>query len=447
MTLLRTSEDFGEADLAGIWVDSGHADYERLRRVWNGIADRRPAAIIRARDVADVVKVVRLAARQETLLAVRCGGHSMPGLSTCDGGIVLDLSAMNKIAIDPLTRTAEVEGGALLGHLDAAGAAVGLVVPSGIVSHTGVGGLTLGGGMGWLSRRFGLTIDNLLSADLVTADGRLIHTSADIEPELFWGIRGGGGNFGVVTKFRFRMHPLGPVSVGQWNYPPAAFATVLQAYRGLAAAAPRELTTTFTLTSTNLTVTAFWSGPVDGAEAAVKPYGALARPDSGAMTGQTFLELQSRNDVHFGWGRRIYAKGGFFGGIDDSAVACLVDCIAAAPTPDSELYVIQLGGAIADVGEGATAYSGRAASYYWIAEPVWDAAEDDARCLAWGRMAAKRLSALSLAGNYVNEQADVGKDVSYHAYGAEKYNRLAKLKAQFDPGNLFRLNQNIEPMA
>jgi FAD/FMN-containing dehydrogenase len=446
MTLLRTLGDFGEAGLAGIWVDARHADYERLRRVWNGIADRRPAAIIQARDVADAVKVVRLAAKRESLLAVRCGGHSFPGLSTCDGGIVLDLSAMNQVTVDPLSRTAEVEGGALLGRLDAAGAAEGLVVPSGVVSHTGVAGLTLGGGMGWLSRRFGLTIDSLLGADLVTADGRLIHTSPDIEPELFWGIRGGGGNFGVVTKFRFRMHSLGPVLVGRWNYPPTAFATVLRAYRSLAATAPRELTTTFTLTSDNLSVTAFWSGPVDDAEAAVRPYGALARPESGEVTGQTFLELQSRNDAHFAWGRRCYAKGGFFDEIDDAAIGCLVESIATAPTPDSELYVMQLGGAIADVAEGATAYSGRAASYYWIVEPVWDSADDDARCLAWGRMAAKRLAAMSLAVNYVNEQADVGRDVSYDAYGPAKYARLAKLKAQFDPANLFRLNQNIEPM-
>ena len=182
-------------------------------------------------------------------------------------------------------------------------------------------------------------------------------------------------------------------------------------------------------------------------EETVKRYGALALAESGMIEGLTFLELQSRNDAHFAWGRRYYAKGGFLKHIDDRAISCLLDCVADAPTPDSELYVLQLGGAITDVAEDATAYSGRQAGFYWIAEPVWDIAADDARCIAWGRSAAKRLSTISQAGNYVNEQADFGKDIARSAYGEEKYRRLAKLKARFDPANVFRLNQNIEPLA
>ncbi len=434
-----------KAKLDGAVIDRSHIEYDKFRRIWNGVADRQPAAIVRARGVSDVTKVVRVAAGQGALLAVRCGGHSLPGLSTCDNGIVLDVSPMSEITVDSSAHTAEVGGGALLGHLDVAGARAGLVTPAGVVSHTGVAGLTLGGGMGWLSRRFGLTIDNLLSADIVTADGRLVHTSAEIEPDLFWGIRGGGGNFGVVTKFKFQMHPLGPVAVGRWVYAAHDCEAVLQGYRELAAAAPRELTTAFTLTIANLVITAFWSGFSEGAEAALAPFGTLARPLSGSLGSMAFVDFQSRSDEHFAWGRRYYAKGGYLREIDDRAIACLKDSIASSPTPDSELYVLQLGGAINDIDESATAFTGRAAGYYWIAEAVWDDGVDDERCIAWGRLAAKRLAAISLRGNYVNEQSDFGKDIALGAYGAEKYNRLAKLKARYDPTNLFRLNQNIEP--
>ena len=377
----KIAEAFDDDAASGSVIGAGHEDYERLRRVWNGVADRRPAAIVRARNSADVSKTIQVAAQHGSLLAVRCGGHSLPGLSTCDGGIVLDLSAMNTVTVDRAARVAEVGGGALLGDLDAAGYNAGLVTPAGIISHTGVAGLTLGGGMGWLSRRFGLTIDSLLGAEVVTADGRLIQTSPENEPELFWGIRGGGGNFGVVTKFRFRMHPLGPILVGRWNYSRAACETALHEYGDLAARAPRELTTAFTLTSAGLSMAAFWSGSGENAEETVASYGALARPESSVIGGQTFLELQSRNDMHFAWGRRYYAKGGFLQNIDDRAITCLLDSIADVPTPDSELYVLQLGGAITDVDENATAYSGRQAGYYWIAEPVWDSAADDARCM------------------------------------------------------------------
>ena len=433
------------AGLEGETVTSGHHDYDQLRCVWNGLFDRRPAAIVRARNHNDIVKTVRVAANHEALLAIRCGGHSLPGLSTCDGGIVLDMSAFNGVTVDADARIAEVGGGALLGNLDRACAPHGLVVPAGVVSHTGAAGLTLGGGMGFLCRSLGLTIDSLLGAELVTSEGRVVTTDAEIEPELFWGIRGGGGNFGVVTKFRFRMHQLGSVLVGRWTYPRATCATVLRNYRSLAAAAPRQLTTCFTLTASGLSITAVWSGSAAGAEQAVASFGALGQTETAMLGGQTFLELQSRSDDHFCWGRRIYAKGGFVAAIDDAVIACLEDSIAKSPTPDSELYVLQLGGAIADVSENATAYSGRAAGFYWIVEPVWDDAADDTRCMAWGRAVGKRMADMSQAGNYVNEQGDMGNDIARSAYGADKYSRLARLKARFDPTNVFRLNQNIEP--
>jgi FAD/FMN-containing dehydrogenase len=426
-------------------IDRDHAEYDKLRRVWNAMADRHPALIVRARSAADVEKVVAIAAEHKALLAIRGGGHSIPGLSTCDDGIMLDLSLMNAVNVDRPASRAEVLGGALLGDLDRAGMQAGLVVPAGVVSHTGVAGLTLGGGMGWLSRRFGLTIDNLLSVDIVTAHGRLIQTSADVEPDLFWAIRGGGGNFGVVTKFAFRMHRLGQVLVGSWVYPVAEARAVLRRYQELAADAPRELTTAFVLTSAGLLLTAFWSGTPDRAEAEVAPFGVLGRPQSGSMGDLTFLDLQKRSDERMAWNRRYYAKGGYLREVDDRAIDRLVDSIASAPSPDAEFYVLQLGGAVLDVDDDATAYTGRAANYYWLVESVWDDRADDERFLAWSRMAAGRLVEVSMRGNYVNEQGDFGKDVALGAYGEEKYNRLASLKARYDPTNLFRLNQNIEP--
>jgi FAD/FMN-containing dehydrogenase len=447
MDATSLGSELSQVRMDGLIVGKGHAEYDKYRRIWNGLADRRPAAIVRARSVEDVRNTVRIAAKQNALLAVRCGGHSLPGLSTCDDGIVLDLSLINNVTLDAVAGIAEVGGGALLGDLDAAGALAGLVTPAGVVSHTGVAGLTLGGGMGWLSRRFGLTIDNLLGAEVVTADGRVIWASADSEPDLFWALRGGGGNFGVVTRFRFRMHPLGPIVVGCWTYSAHDSEAVLHGFHRLSSEAPRELTTNFAFTSTQLVVTACWSGAPEGAEAAVASFGSLASPVTGSFGNMTYVDLQKRHDETLAWGQRHYSKGGFLGKIDGAAIACMKEAIASAPTADSDIYVLQLGGAINDIEETATPYSGRAASYYWIASAIWNESIDDARCMDWGRKAAKSLAAISMQGNYVNEQADFGKDVAIGAYGAEKYNRLTELKARYDPTNLFRLNQNIEPKA
>jgi FAD/FMN-containing dehydrogenase len=433
------------SNLDGEIIDRSHTEYEKHRRVWNAVADRRPAVVVRARSVADVQRTVTVAAEHDALLAVRGGGHSIPGLSTCDDGIVLDLSSMNSVSVDESARRAEVLGGALLGYLDAAGAQAGLVVPAGIVSHTGVAGLTLGGGMGWLSRRFGLTIDSLLAANIVTADGRSREINADAEPDLFWAIRGGGGNFGVVTRFTFQMHPLGQVLVGSWVYPVAEAGAVLRRLRDLAADAPREQTVAFFLSSAGLQITVLWSGKQDPAERSVVSFGSLGQPESASIGGMTFLDLQKMFDEQMAWDRRYYSKGGFFRDIDDPAIERMVDSIASSPTTHAEFYVIQLGGAVTDVDDDATPYTGRAAGYYWIVASGWDREDDDARVVAWSRMAGARLAEISMRGNYVNEQGDVGKDIALAAYGENKYSRLATLKARYDPGNLFRLNQNIEP--
>lgn len=438
-------QDLVRARLDGEVVARDRTDYDRFRRVWNAMADRRPAVVARARSVSDVEKIVRVAAEHDSLLAVRGGGHSIPGLSTCDDGIMLDLSMMNAVQVDRAAAQAVAQGGALLGDLDRTGVPQGLVVPAGVVSHTGVGGLTLGGGMGWLSRRYGLTIDSLMAVEIVTADGQARHISADRDAELFWAIRGGGGNFGVVTNFTFRMHPLGPVLVGRWTYSFAEARSALRRLGDLAAEAPRELTCGFILVPTGLTVVACWSGAPDRAQEAVAPFGSLGRPETEFLGDLTFLELQTLSDERLAWNRRYYAKGGFFRELDDTAIFCMIDCVTDAPSEEAEVYVIQLGGAVSDIDEDATAYNGRAAGFYWIAESAWDRAEDDEAMVAWNKMAGGRLAEISMRGNYVNEQGEVGKEIAQAAYGERKYSRLAKLKARYDPGNLFRLNQNIEP--
>jgi hypothetical protein len=435
--------ELARAHLDGTLVDASHRDYERLRRVYNGVIDRRPGAIVQASTASDVQKVVRIAADTGLPLAVRCGGHSFAGLGTCDDGIVCDLSGMNAVLVDPRARTVEVDGGALLGDVDAAGERYGLVTPAGVVSHTGVGGLTLGGGMGYLSRRFGLTIDSLIEADIVTADGSRSRVASDEQPDLFWAIRGGGGNFGVVTRFTFRMHELGSVSIRRWAHPPGAIAETLKRYRDTAASAPRELTAAFIVTSEELLLRVIWTGSMVGADAAVERFafpGGVQDPKS----DMSFIELQRASDELLPWGRRYYSKGGFLPGMDDRVIEVIADSVAETPLPGLEVYCLQLGGAVGDMDEGATAYAGRAGAFYWISQGAWDDPEDDERAIAWCRSTARRLGEFSMDANYVNEQADTG--VAHSAYGESKYRRLAQLKWRYDPMNVFRLNQNIEPI-
>jgi FAD/FMN-containing dehydrogenase len=319
------------------------------------------------------------------------------------------------------------------------------VVPAGVISHTGVGGLTLGGGMGWVSRKYGLTIDSLLGAEMVTAQGEILWVDARSDSELFWGIRGGGGNFGIVTRFRFRMHDFGPVVVGRWTYGLAAATQALRRLRDLARAASRELTVNFTVSGSELSLTAVWFGEDAMAEQVLSPFGTLAGTGTGGIGRLSYLDLQSRNDALFAWLRRYYVKGGFWRDIDDDAITHMLRQAASAPTPDCEINAMQLGGAVTDIADDAAAYSGRDAGYYWLVEPVWDDPADDRRCLAWGRETARGLKDPSMEGNYVNEQGDAGSEVAIDAYGAAKYQRLANLKRRMDPANLFRLNQNIKP--
>ena len=432
-----------QARLVGLVIDPTHPDYDRGRAVYNAVIERRPGAIVQVADPSDVQAVVRIAAETGLPLAVRCGGHSFAGLSTCDDGIVCDLSRLGRVDVDPVRRTVDVGGGALLGDVDRAGEPYGLVTPAGVVSHTGVGGLTLGGGMGYLSRRFGLTIDSLIEVDLVTADGRLSRVDAMVDPELFWGLRGGGGNFGIVTRFRFRMHDLGPVLIGRWTHPASATREVLARYLDAIAETPRTLTSAFDVTRDGIEVRAVWTGSTQGAEAGVARFdfpGGVAEPDGTA----SFVELQRAADDALPWGRRYYSKGGFLAELDQRVIDVIVDAVAGSPLPELEVYCLQLGGAVGDVGDDATAYAGRAAAFYWIAQGAWDDPADDDRAIDWCRATARRLGDLSMSTNYVNEQADTG--IAQSAYGDTTYRRLGRLKGRYDPANVFRLNQNITPI-
>jgi FAD/FMN-containing dehydrogenase len=433
------------ADLGGGVVVPESADFDRRRRIWNAVVDRHPAAIVRPTTADGVSAVVRAAAECDAPLSVRCGGHSFPGHSTCDGGVVLELSAMSSVSVDPGTGRCVAGGGALLGDVDRAAVPHGLAVPAGVVSHTGIGGLTLGGGMGWLSRPHGLTIDSLVGLDVVTADGTLRRASGESEPDLFWALRGGGGNFGVVVAFEFQARAVGPVAAGRWVYPLPDIHDAMLGAAELAADAPRDLTISFSATRLNVALTALWTGAPARADAALAPFGRLTDSAAGGHGPASFLDLQSRTDQHSAWGRRYYAKGGFFRHLDAAMVDRIADAVAEGPTDHSEVYVPQLGGAVADIDEDATAYSGREAGFYWLVEPIWDDRADDARCLEWGRHHGGRLAALSMDTNYVNEQADTGGDFSEQAYGSSKYQRLRNIKARYDPTNLFRLNANIEP--
>jgi hypothetical protein len=249
-----------------------------------------------------------------------------------------------------------------------------------------------------------------------------------------------------VTQFKYKLHPLGPVSVGSWQYPITAGGEALKRLHELANVAPREFTAGFNITGTELKVTAFWSGAEELTSKVIAPFGNLAAGAAGGYGPAEFIAHQSRHDDFLRWGRRYYSKGGFFGDLTDEIVRALVRAAEAMPTPDTDIYVIQLGGAVTDVPDQNTAYTGRTAKYYWLVSPVWDDTRDDRRCMAWGRNIASEFSALSMSGNYVNEQGDTGREVAISAYGAEKYTRLQKLKSRFDPKNLFRLNQNIEPV-
>jgi FAD binding domain/Berberine and berberine like len=428
-------------------ADSG---YDQARAVWNGMVDRRPAVVVRPTSVDDVIAAIRFAREQDLLIAVRCGGHSIPGLSTCDDGIVIDLSRMGGARVDPERRTARVNGGALLADLDGAAQEVGLVCPVGVVSHTGVAGLTLGGGMGRLQRKLGLTLDNLLSVDLVTADGRVVHASADERPDLFWGLRGAGPNFGIVTSFEFGLHPLDhPITFGTVTHPIERARDLAALWRHLAETGPDELFLSFGLANGDdgvAYVTALHSGRVEQAERDLAGLRTFGPPITDTIAPMAYLDTQHLNDDPQGWGHRFYMKSAFLPSLPDEVVDLCVEHASRAPgVTECGFSIWAWGRTIADVAEDATAFTGRQAAAWLAAEAMWEDAELDESCRAWGRAALADLAPFASTGRYVNDVAEVGDDVARSIYGEAKHERLVALKREWDPDNVFRLNQNVRP--
>jgi FAD/FMN-containing dehydrogenase len=435
--------------------------YDTARRVWNGAIDRRPACIARCTGAADVVAAVRSARERDLVVAVRSGGHGVAGHAVCDGGLVIDLSPMKGITVDAQARTARAQAGVLWGELDRETQLFGLATVGGIVTHTGIAGLTLGGGIGWLTRKYGAAVDNLLSVDLVTADGELVAASEGVNPDLFWGVRGGGGNFGVVTSFEYRLHPVGPtVLAGPIFHPFEDASQVLRFYREFAAAAPDELTTLFELTVAQpvpflpaevhgkpiVMVGACYAGTPDDGIDVVRPLKEFGSPIADLLEPKPYLALQSMFDpfVPHGWHR--YWKAMELPPLADEAIDTLVEHGSAITSPKSYTIVFQLGGALNRVGAEDTAYSQRDVAHNVNINAVWT--EDDPepeRHIAWARDFFDALQPHASGRVYVNFLGDEGQDRVRAAYGERNYERLARLKRVYDPTNVFRLNQNIQP--
>jgi hypothetical protein len=433
--------------------------YDERRKVWNGSIDRRPALIARCAGVADVIGSVKLCRRHGLPVAVRSGGHSYPGLSVADDAFVIDLSLMKGVRVDPEARTVRVQAGVLLGELDRETQAFGLAAPSGIVTHTGVAGLTLGGGIGWIMRKHGLSVDRLRQVDLVTADGELVKASADENEELFWGLRGGGGNFGIATEFEFDLVPLGPtVLAGPIFWAMEDSPDVLRFYRDWAAAAPDELTTMVVHRRAPplpfvpeelhgelvVIVTCCWVGDVEDGEKAIRPLKEFGNPVADVCAAKPFLTHQAMFDPSFPPGRWYYFKSCDVAGLTDEVIDTTVEHSLRIASPLTAFGIWQMGGAVARVGEEETAFNGRSAGFTYNIGGSTASAEgfDEER-----EGVRNFWTALEphFTGVYVNFLMDEGEERVRQAYGTEKYERLKTLKRKYDPDNFFRINQNISP--
>ena len=453
-----TIQELREA-VRGEIVTPNDEGYEEACRVWNGAHDgRRPALIVRCTDAADVIAAVGFARSNDLTIAVRGGGHSIAGFSTNDNGIVIDLSQMNGVHVDTDARRATVGGGAVWADVDHEAQAHGLATTGGLVSSTGVGGFTLGGGIGWLMRKHGLACDNLVGAEVVTADGRLVHASERENADLFWGLRGGGGNFGIVTQFEFELHPLGPiVYAGPIFYSADADGDLLRLFREWAPGATDDVTAVIDLTTApplpvipeawhGKKVAAFIAasaGPVDEGDAQVSEFRAVAEPVADLLGPMPYTVIQSLIDPLWGKGIHAYFKATNLARLDDALIDRLRELHLQAPGPQCEIHVHQMGGALARVGDGDTAFAERSMPYVLNAVTGWHDPDAADAHIAWARAVIEAASEASTGRAYVNFLGDA--DAARSSYGAETYKRLVELKNQYDPTNVFRLNQNIEP--
>jgi len=437
------------ARLRGELMLRDSAGYDSARRVWNGAFDRHPALIVRCSGAADVMEAVKFAASHQLLLAVRGGGHSLSGQSVCEKGMMIDLSQMNSARVDPKRRIATIEGGALLGALDREALALGLATTAGTVSHTGVGGLTLGGGFGRLARRFGLACDNVRAIDLVTAEGKFLTVSEQENKDLFWGLRGGGGNFGVATSFDFQLHPVDPLMFGGdlvYSFEDAP--KVLEFYFGFAASAPDELNIDVSLVRLPndqrfLKLDVCYSGPIANGEKVVAPLRQIRKPIQDSVAPAPYVKLQQSSDVATAHGHKFYIKAGFLQKTTAALIDDIIATIAGANLPVvNAVSLPQGGGAIARVKPGATAFAQRAAPHNMFVMSRWDDPAVNDAAGNWTRNAWKKLEPHT-HGFYVNEFNDDSSRMR-ETYGAN-YDRMVALKSKLDPNNLFRLNPNVSP--
>lgn len=457
--LHKAEIDEFKALFGGKVLQSGDADYDGVRQIWNAMIDRRPALIARCTSSDDVVHAVRFARRHDLLVSIRGGGHNIAGNAVCDDGLMIDLSLMKNVHVNPDSRRATVEPGCILADFDKAAQVYGLATPLGINSTTGVAGLTLGGGFGWLSRKYGMTIDNLLSADVVTADGSRVHASATDHEDLFWGLRGGGGNFGIVTSFEFQLHPVGPdVLSGLIVFPFAQAKSVLTKFARFTETMPDELNVW--MVTRKAPPLPFLPEGVHGQEIVALAVCYAGDPSAGRMLieplrgfgtalgehigVQPYLAWQQAFDPLLTPGARNYWKSHNFLKLNDGAIDAIIEFAGKLPSPQSEIFVGTIGGQTGRVAPEAMAYSSRDANYVMNVHCRWVPAADDARCIAWAREFFARSQPFASSGAYINFLTQDEADRIEFAYGST-YNRLAELKKKYDPTNLFRMNQNIKP--
>ena len=436
----------------GPLLQQGDDGYEEARKIWNGMIDKRPAAIARCTGVADVISAVNFAREHSLLISVRGGGHNFPGNSVCDDGLMIDLSTMKGVRVDQENRTVRAEGGVRWGEFDHETQAFGLATPGGTDPDTGIGGLTLGGGIGWLSGEHGLSCDNLISADIVTADGRLLTASATENPDLFWAIRGGGGNFGVVTSFEYQLHPVGPqVLAGMAFYPFEKAGEFLRFYGDYSSKIPDQMNTNALLATSPEGVpvgvfAACYHGPIEEGEQVLRPIREFGPPLAEHIQPMSYAQAQSMVAPLTPAGRQYYIKSRFMKRVTDEVIDTMVSHFKKVTSPYSITLFQQLGNASNRVASNATAFGHRDAWYEWASVAAWDDPGESEIHIKWARDFSEAMEPYTF-GFYVNQvgtEAEEGASGIRSAFGAN-YERLAALKSKYDPTNLFSHNQNIRP--